>query len=167
MNRSHAYKISLSAVLIAAALALSFFESLILPVFPIPGIKLGLANVVTLFALYFLNTGAAAIILIARCFLASFYSGGITAFIFSISGGFLALLFMTLAKSSEKLSIFGVSVAGAASHSIGQLTAASVIFSTAAVFSYLPPMLLISILTGLLTALVSKVILSRMDMFKK
>ena len=160
-------KISFSAVMVALSLALSFFESLLLPALPIPGIKLGLANIVTLFMLYSLSPTHTAVVLFSRCALASLFGGGVTAFSFSVTGGFLALVLMFFAIKSDKFSIYGVSIIGAAAHSIGQILMACLMFTSFATLMYLPVMLLVSLITGALIAFVADILLKRLRMFKK
>ena len=106
-------------ILIALALALSFAERWfpLQLLIPLPGVKLGLANIVTLVALYRLRTRYAVCILIPRCILGAVFGGGITGLLFSLCGGSLALLAMALAKKSGLFSVYGVSVLGAAAHS--------------------------------------------------
>ena len=145
-------KLALCAVLTALALALSYFERL-LPLqllVPLPGVKLGLANIVSLFALCFLGPWPALTVLLARCFLGSLFAGSLSGLLFSLAGGLLALLCMALARRS-RLSVYGVSVCGAAAHNLGQIGAAVVVMRTAAVVNYLPGLLLAAIVSGLLT----------------
>ena len=150
---SKAKKIAFCAVMIALALALSYTERFI-PlqlVIPLPGIKLGLANVVTLVALYRLKSRYAFAILIPRCILGAVFGGGITGLIFSLTGGLLALITMTLAKKAPLFSVYGVSVLGAAAHNIGQILAAMVLLRSVYVGAYLPWLLIAAIVTGILT----------------
>ncbi|MEA5039243.1 MAG: Gx transporter family protein [Clostridiaceae bacterium] len=147
-----AKQLALCAVLTALALALSYFERL-LPLqllVPLPGIKLGLANIVTLFALCFLGPWPALWVLLARCFLGGLFAGSLSGLWFSLGGGLLALLCMTLARRT-RLSVYGISVCGAAAHNVGQIAAAAVALKTAAVVNYLPALLLAAVVSGLLT----------------
>ena len=115
--------LALSAMLIALALGLSYMERF-LPLqllIPLPGVKLGLANIVTLFALYFLGGKSAVQILVIRCALGAMFGGGLTAFFFSITGGVLAMATMALTRRLPFLSIYGVSICGAAAHQTGQV----------------------------------------------
>lgn len=144
--------LALCAVLTALALGLSYAERL-LPlqlIVPIPGVKLGLANVVSLFALCFLGAWPALWVLLARCFLGSLFAGSLSGLIFSLSGGILALLCMAAARRT-RLSVYGISVCGAAAHNIGQLAAAFAVMKTSAVLVYLPELLLVAVLSGFLT----------------
>ena len=149
--------ITLCALLVALALALSYAERMI-PLqllVPLPGIKLGLANIVTLMALYFLGAGPAFAILICRCLLGSLFGGGLTALAFSLTGGLLAMGTMAAAKRLPLLSIYGVSVLGAAAHNTGQILAAMVLLQSVYVAAYLPLLLVVGTATGLLTGTVA------------
>lgn len=143
-------RLSLCAALLALALALSYMERF-LPlqmVIPLPGVKLGLANVVTLIALYLLGAKAAFGILIPRCILGAIFGGGITGFLFSLTGGILALGIMALCRKLPFLSVFGVSILGAAAHNIGQILAAMCLLQSHYVAAYLPYLLGVAIATG-------------------
>lgn len=148
-----AKKIALCAILTALALALSYMERFI-PlqlVIPIPGFKLGLANIVTLTALFLLKTKYAFAILAVRCILGAVFGGGITGLAFSLCGGLLAMTAMALIKKTNLFSVYGVSVLGAAAHNVGQILAAMVLMNSVYVGAYLPWLLLVGIATGLLT----------------
>lgn len=148
-----AKEVSFCAVLIALALALSYTERFI-PLqllIPLPGIKLGLANIVTLLALCLLKNRYAAMILLCRCLLSAVFGGGITGLLFSVCGGLLALGAMALAQKTGQFSIYGISVLGAAAHNIGQILAAMVLMNSVYIAAYLPYLLLVAIVTGLLT----------------
>ena len=146
-------KITLCAILTALALALSYMERFI-PlqlVIPIPGFKLGLANIVTLTALFLLKTKYAFAILTVRCILGAVFGGGITGLAFSLCGGLLAMTAMVLFKKANLFSVYGISVLGAAAHNVGQILAAMVLMHSVYVGAYLPWLLLVGIATGLLT----------------
>jgi heptaprenyl diphosphate synthase len=152
-------KLALAGMLTAVAAALSVFERL-LPlqaVVPLPGVKLGLANVVTMFALFFLDFGTAAAVVAARCLLGALLGGGATGFLFSIAGSTLALLVMALLMKGygKAFSLFGISVAGASAHNVGQIAVAAALLGDTAVFAYLPALLAAALGTGLLTAAAS------------
>lgn len=150
---SKAKEESLCAIMLALALALSYMERLI-PlqlVVPLPGIKLGLANIVTLVVLYTIKARYAFLILVPRCCFTAAFGGGATGFWFSLCGGLLALIAMILAKRAACFSVYGVSMIGAAAHNIGQILAAMVLMSSVYIGAYLPYLLLVAIVTGLLT----------------
>lgn len=151
---SHTKRLVQSAVLISLALALSYAERFI-PLqllIPLPGVKLGLANVVTLIALYLLGGKTAFVILIIRCILGSVFGGGITGLLFSLTGGVLSMSVMTLCRRLPFLSVYGVSILGAAAHNIGQILAAMVVMNSVYVGAYLPYLLLVALFTGFATS---------------
>lgn len=146
-------KIALCAVLIALALALSYMERFI-PLqllVPLPGVKLGLANIVTLIALYLLGVKCAFAVLVPRCILGAVFGGGITGLLFSLTGGILAMAVMASCRKIRIFSVYGVSILGAAAHNIGQILAAMVVLGSVYVAGYLPYLLFVAILTGMAT----------------
>ncbi len=150
-------RLTLCAMLTALALALSYLESF-LPLslaVPLPGIKLGLANVVTVFALYALGPAQALVILLARCVLGAVFAGNLNALLFSLLGGLAAMGTMTGLSRLKKLSLYGVSMGGAAAHNCGQVAAAVVTLGNTAPVAYLPVLLVVSLATGTLTGYLS------------
>ncbi len=146
-------RLALCAVLISLALALSYTERF-LPLqllIPLPGVKLGLANIVTLIALYLMGPGSAFAILIPRCVLGAVFGGGITGLMFSLTGGILAMSVMALCRRMKLFSVYGVSILGAAAHSVGQILAAMVLMNSIYVGAYLSYLLGVSIATGFAT----------------
>ena len=145
--------LTLCAMMITLALALSYAERFI-PLhmaIPLPGIKLGLANIVTLVALYLLGAKSAFIILILRCFLGAIFGGGITGLFFSLTGGILSMAVMTLAGRISLFSVYGVSILGAAAHNIGQIGIAIFLMKSVYIGAYLPYLLLVGLFTGFAT----------------
>ena len=157
-------KLALCAVLTALALGLSTLESLfpVSVLVPLPGIKLGLANIVTVFALYRLGAPFALAILVARCLLGAMFAGNVSALLFSLMGGVLAMLTMIVLRRVRGLSVYGVSIAGAAAHNIGQICAAMVVLGGTAVLGYLPVLLGVSLITGTLTGFVASLLFRAM-----
>ena len=150
-------QLTFCAVLTAMALALSYLENFfpLSLAIPIPGIKLGLANIVTMFALYALGPGQALMILLARCLLGAVFAGNMNALIFSFLGGVTAMLVMIGLSHWRRLSVFGVSVGGAAAHNCGQVAAAILTLGNTAPLYYLPILLGVSLFTGALTGLIA------------
>ena len=146
----HTKRITLCGVLIALALALSYTERFIpLQMFvPLPGVKLGLANVVTLTALYLLGSRYAFAVLLIRCMMGAFFGGGISGLLFSLSGGVLAMVVMAFCKKVPIFSVYGVSILGAAAHNIGQIFAAMVLLQSYYIAAYLPYLLVVALFTG-------------------
>ena len=156
--------IALCAVLTALALGLSTLENLfpVTLVIPLPGVKLGLANIVTVFALYELGAVPALVILLARCCLGGVFAGNLSALLFSLLGGLTAMLTMILLKHFRRLSIYGVSIGGAAAHNLGQMAAACITLGSTMVLGYLPFLLAVSLVTGTLTGFVSALLFRAM-----
>ncbi|MGM9648591.1 MAG: Gx transporter family protein [Butyricicoccaceae bacterium] len=157
-----ARRIALCGVLTALALALSLAERMI-PIqllIPIPGVKLGLANVVTMFALLFLKPRDAYAILLCRVCLAAIFAGSVTSFLFSLLGGLLALTttWILLRWKDQVFTMFGISAAAAAMHDIGQIIAAILVMGTTDVLAYLPLLLVSAIPMGLLTGAIIQVL---------
>ena len=150
-------QLTLCALLTAMALGLSYLENFfpLALAIPIPGVKLGLANIVTLFALYILGPVQALMILIARCFLGAVFAGNMNALIFSLLGGVTAMLMMILLSRFRKLSVYGVSIGGAAAHNCGQVAAAIFTLGNTAPLYYLPILLCVALFTGALTGLIA------------
>ena len=152
MGMKTAKTLAQSAVLVALALALSYTERFIplQMVIPLPGVKLGLANIATLVALYALGWQKTIPIVVVRCFLGALF-GGLTGILFSLTGGLLSLGVMAACKKIPLFSIYGVSILGAAAHNIGQIFAAMALMGSVYVWAYLPYLLLIAIFTGTAT----------------
>lgn len=149
--------LTIMAILTALAMVLGWVERMI-PLellIPLPGVKLGLANTVTMFSLYWLNLPATMLILTARCLLGGLFSGNMTALAFSLTGGVISMLVMAAAKRSRHLSVWGVSVLGAAGHNCGQILIAMILMHSGAVLGYLPYLLLIGTACGCATAAVT------------
>ena len=144
------------AMLVAAAMIFSYVESLIPIHFGIPGMKLGIANLVTVTGLYFLTLPEVLLIVVMRVLLTGFLFGNGMSIIYSLAGGILSTLVMALLKKSRIFSELGISVAGGISHNIGQLTVAAVTIESGKLFYYLPALLIAGTLTGLLIGIVSR-----------
>jgi len=143
------------ALLVALALILHAVESMIPTPLPVPGAKLGLANIITLVVIVLAGAGDALVVVALRTFLACLLSGRLNSFAFSIVGGVLATLVMSVAyrKLRHVLGFAGISILGAVAHNIGQLLVACFILRTAAIFSYLPALLITGVATGFFVGL--------------
>ena len=157
----NARSIALCAVLTALALGLSTLENLfpVTLIVPLPGVTLGLANIVTVFALYELGAVPALTILAARCLLGGLFAGNVSAMLFSLLGGVTAMLVMIALRRCRRLSVYGVSVGGAAAHNIGQMAAACITLGSTMVLGYLPFLLAVSLVTGTLTGFVTALLM--------
>ncbi len=157
-------KLARLSLLTALALILFVVELQIPAPVPVAGVKLGLANIVTLFALYSFSFAQAAMLVTVRVFLGCLFAGNLTALIYSYSGAVLCMLAMLLMKRviSEKL-LWLNSVIGAVFHNIGQLLAASLLLGTASVFAYLPILLVSGCIAGFFTGICAQLILKHFD----
>ena len=155
-------KIALFGMLTALALVLSYVESLIPAFFAIPGMKLGITNIVVLTAMYIINEKAALIINVVRIFAVALLFGSILSFIFSICGGILSFAVMLILKRTNRFSTVAVSAAGGVAHNIGQIAAAAVIFQSTSVLWYLAILWLTGAVSGLLIGLLGGVACKRL-----
>lgn len=156
-------RLTTDAVLTAIALVIFVAEMQIPPLVPIPGVKLGLANVITVFALYMFGTKDAFFIMLCRLILGSIFTGSIIAFAFSACGAFFCFVIMALLKRVlTENQMWAVSVAGAIFHNIGQITAAIFILANTAIIAYLPFLLVSGVITGLFTGLTAQVVFKRL-----
>ena len=149
--------------LIAIAMILSYVESLI-PVFiPIPGVKLGLSTIASVFALYTLGAPAAIAVALVRVSLSSALFGSITSFLYSLSGALLSLAAMCLLHRVKCLSPIGVSTVGGVCHNIGQIAMAALIMGSGAIFLYLPVLLISGTVSGVVIGIVGGILSKRLE----
>ena len=150
------------ALLTALAMALSWLESLVplAGVVP-PGVKLGLTNLVVVFALYRMSLRDAAAISLIRVVLVAFTFGNSYSFAYSLAGAALSLAVMALLKRSGKFSLLGVSVAGAVSHNIAQVLVAMAVMETSRLAWYLPVLLVSGIAAGVCVGAAGALIVKR------
>ena len=162
MKHDSVRRLTRMAVLTAVALTIFVAEAQIPPLVPIPGVKLGLANIVTVYAVFTLGPGPAAMILLARVLLGSLFSGGMTIF-YSLAGGLCCYLVMlVMRKLVANRQIWVCSVLGAMAHNIGQIAAAIAITRTPGIAVYLPVLLASGIITGLFTGLCAQFLTERL-----
>ncbi len=154
-NRWGASAVAKLGLLTAVAVVLGYFEHL-LPVAGIPGVKLGLANTVLLYALYLLDVPSAILLMVLKVGLSGLLFGGPAAMIYSFSGGAVSLIVMIFARRFKGVGVVGVSVLGALSHNIAQMAVACFIVGTRAILAYLPVLLAAAAVTGTLTGLIAR-----------
>lgn len=148
-------------VFTALALIFSYIETLIPFSFGIPGIKLGLANLLTVILLYKRNAKEALLLSVVRIILSGFLFGNLFSIFYSLAGGILSLFVMDMLKKTESFSVMGVSAAGGVSHNIGQLLVAMAVVETYRVGYYFPVLLAAGLATGLLIGIVANEVLKR------
>ena len=148
-------------VVVALALIFSYIETLIPFQIGIPGVKLGLANLVIVIALYRMPVGEVYLLSGVRVVLTGFLFGNLMRILYRLAGGILSLTVMWGMKRIRSVSILGVSIAGGVFHNIGQLLAAALMVETYGVFSYLPVLLISGLLTGFVIGLAAGEMLKR------
>lgn len=145
------------SILVAQALVLNIIENFIPVPVPIPGIKIGLANIVTLVTIIMFGFKASLFVVVLRILLAQLLVGNISAFLFSVTGGILSdcVMYFVYKRLNKYFSLIGVSVFGSVAHNVGQLFVASIVVNNFMIFSYLPVLMLSAILMGIFTGLVA------------
>jgi len=158
-------KIATYGLLVALAFILSYIESLFPLAVAIPGIKMGLANLVVITALYSMGVRDAFVLSIIRIILVGFTFGSPSTMIFSIAGGLLSWLLITIFMKSKFFSFVGVSIIGGISHNIGQIIMAIFVVENLNLVYYLPFLLISGILTGAVIGILGAMIVKRLKKF--
>ena len=156
-------KLTVMALTTALAMILSFVESQIPAFVAVPGVKMGLANIAVVFALYKLGWKEAVAVSLVRVVLVSMLFGSIASLFYSLAGAGLSLAGMGLLKRSGKFTEIVVSVAGGILHNIGQIAMASIILETDALRYYLPFLLLSGTVAGVVIGVVSAIMVKRIQ----
>ena len=159
-----AKRITTMALLTALALIIFTVEAQLPPLVPIPGFKLGLANIITVYAMFRLGPRDTLLILLARIFLGAVFAGAVSSLLFSLSGGLLCYLVMLpLRRLLTQRQLWVCGILGALCHNLGQMAAAVLVYNTPAVLVYLPPLLLSGLFTGGFTGLSAQFLLARIQ----
>jgi len=160
-------KLALLGLLTAIALTIFMVEAQIPAVLPLPGVKLGLANIVTVFTVFALGPRDGALVLSARIFLGAVFSGNFSTIFYSAAGGALAILTtIALRKILKRNQLWVAGCLGAMAHSIGQMAMAMLLLGTPSLIVYLPVMIVISIITGLFTGFSAQFLINRGNLWK-
>lgn len=157
-------RLVLLAVLTAVAMILSYVESL-LPSVGIPGVKMGLANIAVIFALFRFGWKEAAALSLVRVVLVSLLFGSVGAMLYSLAGAVLSLAVMALLRRIDRFSTVGISVAGGVAHNAGQILMAMLILQTKQLLGYLPVLAVSGIAGGVLTGLAAALLIRRIPEF--
>ena len=167
MNTIKIQKITTLGLLTAIALTIFMVESQIPSIVPLPGVKLGLANIVTVFTVFALSPKDGILVLSARIFLGAVFSGNFSTIFYSAAGGICAIaVTILLRKILKKNQLWVAGCLGAIAHSIGQMAMAIMLMGTASLIIYLPVMIIISIITGLFTGLCAQFLINRGNIWK-
>lgn len=153
-------------VFTALALIFSYVESLIPINFGIPGVKLGLANLILIIAMYKMSIREVYLLAVSRIVLAGFLFANLFSIIYSLAGGLLSLTVMYFLKKSERFSLMGISMAGGVSHNVGQLMMAMFVLESFNIAYYFPVLLISGLLTGLVIGIIADEMLKRLKNIK-
>ena len=159
-------RLVLLAMLTAVAMILSYVESL-LPSVGIPGVKMGLANIAVIFALFRFGWKEAAALSLVRVVLVSLLFGSVGAMLYSLAGAVLSLAVMARLRRTDRFSTVGVSVAGGVAHNAGQILMAMLILQTRQLLGYLPVLAVAGIGGGILTGLAAALLIRRIPEYEK
>ena len=152
---------------VSLAMILSFVESQIPPLAAVPGVKIGLSNIVTVVLLYILGWREALGVSLVRVCLSVLLFGNAVAFIYSISGAALSLVVMIIAKKLLPLSAVGVSVLGGVMHNVGQVVAAIIVMESAGIAVYIAPLLVSGTIAGIAVGIAAGIVAGRTARFIK
>ena len=159
-------RVAFLGMCIALSMILSFVESQIPPLMAVPGVKMGLPNIVMVFMLYKIGAKETAIVSILRVILVGILFGTPLSMIYSLVGAALSLIGMILLKKTNLFAPITVSVAGGILHNIGQIATACLVMETAQIAYYLPVLLISGTVAGILIGLTAAMILKRLDKMK-
>lgn len=152
---------------LAVALICSYIETLIPFSFGIPGVKLGLTNIVIVLMLYTVGTKESLLVSVLRVILVGFLFGNLFSILYSLAGGLLSFVVMALLKRMDKLGCVSVSVAGGISHNIGQILVAAFIVNNFNIMFYIPVLLIAGLLTGLVIGILAQELIVRLPKIQK
>lgn len=156
-------RVAYFGVFTALALIFSYIETLVPISFGIPGVKLGLANLIIVIALYKIPLREVYVLSIVRVLLSGVLFGNYFSIAYSLAGGLLSLTVMALLKKAEGFSVIGISIAGGVCHNIGQLVVAMIVVETFAMSYYMPVLLVAGLITGFLIGVVADQVLRRIS----
>lgn len=155
------------SILVSLAMILSYVESLIPPLVAVPGVKLGLSNIATVFALYTIGAPSAVAVSLVRVALSALLFGNFVSLLYSVSGAALALAFMILLGRLKSFSSVGVSVAGGVAHNAGQIIAACLVMENAAISLYFPPLIISGTVAGVAIGAAAGILVKKTEKFLK
>ena len=154
-------KVAMLGLTIALAMIMSYIEALVPLSFAVPGIKMGLANIVIIFVLYKIGTKEAILVSLIRVILVSLLFSNVMAMAYSIAGAVLSLGIMWILKKTDKFSVIGVSIAGGIMHNVGQIIMAVILLGTEQIALYLPVLIITGTATGVVIGIVSGLVINR------
>lgn len=161
-NVNRTKKITIAALMAAMALIFSYVEVLIPFTIGIPGIKLGIANIVVIIALYYLNAKYALTINIVRVLIAGLLFNGLFGALYSLAGALVSFAVMVLLKKTNIFSVVGISMAGGVAHNLGQILVAAVLVANIKIFIYFPVLIISGVITGAIIGILAGLILRKL-----
>ena len=162
-NRTQIQKIALLAMLTATAMILAYVEAILPPIWSaVPGVKVGLPNVIIIFVLYRFGLRSAAAVSLVRILLSSLLFGSPMSFLYSLAGAVLSLAVMMMLRKMNVFSTVGVSVAGGVFHNVGQIFAAMLLLRTAEIGYYMIVLAVTGTLAGVFVGLCGALLLARL-----
>ncbi len=141
--------ISTMGILTSFALILSYLERMLPPIVPVPGVKLGLSNLVILIAIYLLGNKYGFYLTLFKCTAVAILFGGVSSFLYSITGGIFSFCLMYIFKKTNIFSIIGVSVIGGVAHNLGQILMAIIIIGNLKLIYYFPILIISGVIAGI------------------
>lgn len=158
-------KIAYLSLMITLSLIFSYIETLIPLNFGIAGVKIGLANIISVIALYLFGFGYSLFIVIIRVILSGFLFGNLFSIIYSLTGGILSISIMYFLKKTDKFSITGVSIGGGVFHNAGQLLIAVLVINELKLYFYFPVLIIAGVIMGTVIGIISSIIISRVETY--
>lgn len=157
-------KIAFLGIILAIALILSYVEALLPPIWAaVPGVKIGLPNIIIIFLLYKCSLKDAVLVSLVRLILVSLLFGNFMMFLYSLAGAVLSLLIMAILKKTDFLSIIGVSVAGAVAHNLGQIIAAVILLQTNEIGYYMIILAITGTLAGIFVGIIGSLVIKKTE----
>ncbi len=155
-------KITLLAILLSTGIVLQIFENYLPIISIIPGGKLGIANIVTMLCINLFDVKTSFILCVLRPVLSATLYGGITQMFYGLAGGLLSFVFMAfIIKKCDKFSYIGAGIIGASAHNVAQIAVAVLMYSNTYIFTYLPVLLILSLISGYFTGFCSTIIIQK------
>lgn len=165
--KNNARKVALLGLMTSVALILSYFEAILPPIWSaVPGIKMGLPNIVMVFLLYRFGVKECAMVSLVRIFIVALLFGNFMTLVYSLAGAVLSILLMALCKKSGLFSVVGTSVAGGVAHNLGQIIVAIFLFKTVQLGYYMVVLAISGTVAGVVIGLAGAFLLNRLQKIK-
>lgn len=161
-NYTNTKKITIAALMAALALIFSYVEVLIPFTVGVPGIKLGVANIVVIIVLYYLGPKYAITVNVVRVLIAGLLFNGLFGALYSLAGAVISFIVMVMLKKTDIFSIVGISMAGGVAHNLGQILVAAFLISNIKIFVYFPMLIISGVVTGAIIGILAGLILKRL-----